>query len=208
MDGICVIQNWHGATGSMGHSMIVEFLMKKYITLLLFCFFTSLDTSDAVEDKLHYSSLDGLNAVRNIGDTAKGDHHFQIVSRSGEALLSSAKHPELESGSFAENISWSADGRYVAFSVRTSGPYMYDTFLFSVRSKQLILVPTDDIHYQTRPIRWHNNHTLIIQTNGPFGEKATEESVAAAYRYRRTIRISESPLQLETLYTTPRSKAQ
>ena len=150
-----------------------------------------------------YSSLDGANAVRNIGDTAKGDHHFQFVSRSGDVLLSSAKHPELVSGSFAENISWSADGRYVAFSVGTSGSYIYDTFLFSVRSKQLILVPTDDNDYQTRPIRWHDNHTLIVQTNGPFGGKATEELVAAAYRYRRTIRISESPLKLETLYKTP-----
>jgi Tol biopolymer transport system component len=176
--------------------------MKKYITLLLFCFFTSLATTSAVEDKVFYSSLDGANAVRNIGDKANSDHHFQIVSRSGEVLLSSAKHPELESGSFAENISWSADGRYVAFSVRTSGPYMYDTFIFSVRSKQLILVPTDDKDYQTRPIRWHNNHTLIVQTNGPFGGKATEE-MAAAYRSRRTIRISESPLKLETLYKTP-----
>lgn len=177
--------------------------MKKVLTLFVFVFIIGFATSSAVEDKVLYSSPDGANAVRNIGDIAKGDPYFQIVSRSGDVILSSAKHPELMSGSFAEHISWSADGRYVAFSFRTSGPYIYDTFIFSMRSKQLIIVPTNDNDYQTRPIRWHDNRTLIVQTNGPFGGKATEEMLAAAYRYRRTIRISESPLQLETLYTTP-----
>ncbi len=179
--------------------------MKTSITLVLFGLFVGLATSNAIEDSVAYSSPDGSITVRNIGDTASADHHFQIVGRSGDVLLSSAKHPELESGSFAENIFWAPDGRYVAFSVRTGGPYMRDTFVYSVRSKQLVRVLTEDGDHQTRPVRWHNNHTLIVQTEARLGGKATEEKEAASYRYRRTIRISGKHMQLETLYTTPRT---
>lgn len=179
--------------------------MKTPPTIVLFCHIVGLATSSAIEDGVAHSSPDGSIIVRNIGDTAATNHHFQILTRAGDVLLASDKHPHLESGSFAENIAWTADGRYVAFSVRMSGPYIRDTFIYSVRSKQLVQVATDDDDYQTRPVRWHNNHTLIVQTDGPFGGKATEDKESASYRYRRTIRISGSPIQLETLYTTPRT---
>ena len=94
----------------------------------------------------------------------------------------------------------------MAFSVRTSGPYIRDTFIYAVRSKQMVRVPTKDDDYQTRPVRWHDHDTLIVQTVAPFGGKATEDKESAFYRYRRTIRISGSPIQLETLYTTPRTR--
>ena len=179
--------------------------MKTFLTIVFFGLFAGLATSNAAEDRVDHSSPDGSVTVRNIGDTANPDHHFQIVGRSGDVLLSSDKYQDLESGSFAENIAWTADGHHVAFSVRTSGPYIRDTFIYSVRSKQLVRVPTEDDDYQTRPVRWHDNHTLIVQTGAPFGGKATEDNESASYRYRRTIRISGSPIQFETLYTTPRT---
>jgi hypothetical protein len=179
--------------------------MKTLLTILLAGVFAGLATSSGTEDCVAHSSPDGSISVKNIGDTAAPDHHFQIVSRSGEVLLTSDKHPGLETGSFAESVAWSPDGHYVAFSVRTSGPYIRDAFVYSVRSKQLVRLPTEDDDYQTRPVRWHNNHTLIIQTEAPFGGKATEAKESVSYRYRRTIRLSGSPIQFETLYTTPRT---
>jgi hypothetical protein len=179
--------------------------MKTFITIALFGLFAGMGKSSAVEDSVSYSSPDGSITVRNIGDSAAPDHHFQIVGRSGGVMLSSAKHPDLESGAFAENILWASDGACVAFSVRTSGPHIRDTFIYSVLSKQLVRVPTKDDDYQTRPVRWHDNHTLIVQTDAPYGGKATEDKVSTSYRYRRTIRISGSPLQLDTLFTTPRT---
>ncbi len=179
--------------------------MKTLHTILLFGAFAGLATSSAMEDRVAHSSPDGSVTVRNIGDSAVPDHHFQIVGSSGDVLLASDKHPDLESGSFAESVAWSSDGHYVAFSVGTSGPYIRDVFVYSVRSKQLVRVLTKDDDHQTRPVRWHDNHTLIVQTEAPFGEKATEDKESASYRYRRTIRISGSQMQLETLYTTART---
>jgi hypothetical protein len=186
----------------------VSHRMKTSFAILLFGLFAGLATSSAMEAPVAHSSPDGSVTVRNIGDTAAPDHHFQIVSRSGEVLLASDKHPDLGTGSFAESVVWSPGGHYVAFSVRTSGPYIRDTFVYSVRFKHLVRVPTEDDDYQTRPVRWHGNHTLIVQTEAPFGGKATEDKESASYRYRRTIRLSGSPIQLETLYTTPRTHPQ
>ena len=179
--------------------------MKNLLTIALVGILAGLASSQAAEDPVAHPSPDGSVTIKNIGDTAASDHHFQIVSRSGDVLLASDKHPNLESGSFAESIVWSPDGCQVAFSVRTSGPYIHDTFVYSVQSNQLVRVPTKDDDYQTRPVRWHNNDTLIVQTNAPFGGKATEATAAISYRYRRTIRVSGSPIQFETLYTTPRT---
>ena len=179
--------------------------MKTLQTILLFGVFASVATSSAMEDRVAHTSPDGSITIRNIGDTAAPDHHFQIVSHSGDVLLTSDKHPDLKAGSFAESVAWGPDGHYVAFSVRTSGPYIRDTFVYSVRSKQLVRVLTKDEDYQTRPVRWHDNHTLIVQTAAPFGGKATEDKESVPYRYRRTIRLSGSPIQFETLYTTLRT---
>jgi hypothetical protein len=63
-------------------------------------------------------------------------------------------------------------------------------------------VPTDDDDYQTSPVRWHDARTLIVQTHYPVGGKATEDR--PSYQYRRTIRLSESPLRQDTLYTSKR----
>lgn len=183
--------------------------MKNFaIHWLAYLFAASLATVSAAEDRVAHSSPDGSVTLRNIGDTAAADHHFQIISRSGAVLWASDKDPKLQSGSFAENIAWSSDSRYVAFSVRTSGPYVRDSFVFSVGSKQLIRVPTEDDDHQTRPIRWHDNRTLIVQTTAPFGGKAGTDKESASYRYRRTIRISGNPVQFETLYTSPRTHPQ
>jgi hypothetical protein len=179
--------------------------MKTSLAIVLFFLLGGLATSKAMEDRVDHSSPDGSVTVRNIGDTANPDHHFQIIGRSGDVFLSSDKYPDLESGSFAENIAWTADGHFVAFSVRTSGPYIRDTFVYSVRSKKLAQVRTEDDDYQTRPVRWHDNHTLIVQTDAPNGGKATEDKASASYRYRRTLRIFGSPIQFEALYTTPRT---
>lgn len=179
--------------------------MKTLLTILLYGTLAGFSPSNAVEERVAHSSPDGATTVRNIGDTAAPDHHFQIVSRSGDVLLASNKHPELETGSFAESVAWSPGGHYVAFSVRTSGPYIRDTFVYSVRAKHLVRVPTEDEDYQTRPVRWHDNHTVIVQTEAPFGGKATEDKASNSYRYRRTIRLSGSPFRLETLYTGPRT---
>jgi len=179
--------------------------MKPLLNILLFGAFAGVATSSAMEDRVAHSSPDGSVSIKNVGDTAAPDHHFQIVSRGGVVLLASDDHPDLGAGSFAENIAWSPDGRHVAFSVRTSGPYIHDAFVYSVPSKQLVRVLTEDDDHQTRPIRWHDNRTLIVQTEGPFGGKATEDKESASYRYRRTIRISGSPIQFETLYTTSRT---
>jgi len=173
-------------------------------TIALCVILTSL-TSNATEDPVAHSSPDGSVSIRNVGDTSR-DHWFQIVKRNGDVLLDSSKHTKLESGSFAEAIIWSPDNRYVAFSVRTSGPYIHDTFVYSLRSNLLLAIPTDDNDYQTTPVRWLNARTLIVETAAPFGGKATEERADAQYRYRRTIRISEKPLRTETLYTAPRSR--
>jgi hypothetical protein len=178
--------------------------MKPLLTILFFGAIASVTTSSAMEESVAHSSPDGSVAIKNVGDTAAPDHHFQIVSSDGVVLLTSNDHPNLDAGSFAENIAWSPDGRHVAFSVRTSGPYIHDAFVYSVPSKQLVRVLTEDDDYQTRPVRWHDNRTLIVQTEGPFGGKATEDKESASYRYRRTIRISENPIRFETLYTTPR----
>jgi glucose/arabinose dehydrogenase len=175
--------------------------MKTLLTVGLCSVLVGWTTSYAMEDHVAHSSPDGSFTIKNIGDTAAPDHHFQIATRSGEIILASDKHPDFESGSFAESISWSPDNHYVAFSVRTSGPYIRDTFVYSVRSKQLLRLPTEDDDHQTRPIRWHDAQTLIVQTNAPIGGKATEDK--DSYRYRRTIRLSDSPIQSETIYATP-----
>jgi hypothetical protein len=177
--------------------------MKMFLAIVFFGIFAGLPTTSAFEDRVVHPSPDGSIIVKNIGDTAARGHHFEIVSRDGDVLLASDKHPDLKSGSFAENIEWTLDGHYVAFSVLTSGPYIRDTFVYSVRFQQLVRVPTKDEGYQTRPVRWHDNHTLIIETVAPFGGKATQEKESASYRYRRTIRLSGSPIQFKTLYTTP-----
>lgn len=182
--------------------------MKIILTIFLSGIFAGLGISSAMEDRVAHSSPDGAVTIKNVGDTAAPDHHFQIVSRGGEVLLASDKHPDLGTGSFAESIVWSPGGHYVAFSVRTSGPYIRDTFVYSLSSKQLVRVPTEDDDHQTRPVRWHGNHTLIVQTEAPFGGKAAEDKESASYRYRRTIRLSGSPIQFETLYTTPRTHPQ
>lgn len=162
--------------------------------------------SNAVEDPAPHSSPDGSVLIRNVGDTSR-DHSFQIVKRNGEILLDSSKHPKLARGSFAQMILWSPDNRYVAFKVRTSGPYIHDTFVYSLQSNLLLAIATDDNDYQTTPVRWLNSGRLIVETVAPFGGKADEERADAQYRYRRTIRISEKPLRAETLYTAPRSRA-
>ncbi|MBN8457923.1 MAG: hypothetical protein J0M04_08795 [Verrucomicrobia bacterium] len=177
--------------------------MKILPIMLLFSAFAGVAASGAKENPVAHPSPDGSVTLRNIADP---DYHFQITNRGGDVLLASDKHPYLETGSFAESIIWSPDGRHVAFSVRTSGPYICDTFVYSVRSKQLARVPTEDYDYQTRPVRWHDNHTLIVQTEAPFGGEATEDKVANSYRYRRTIRFFGSPIQFETLYTAPRTR--
>ena len=152
----------------------------------------------AVQDAQPHDSPNGAFTVANVGDTAQPDHYFQIRDREGRVLLSSTTHQLLESGSFANSISWSSDSRFVAFSVRTSGPSIHDTFVYSTRTKELLRVPTSDDDYQTTPVRWRNARTLIVQTSGPVGGKATDDR--SYYRYRRTIRISESPLRYEILY--------
>ena len=159
----------------------------------------------ADQDPQPHPSPDGAFTVINVGDTAQPDHHFQLRSHDGRVLLSSDSHPPLESGSFATAILWSPDSRFVAFSVRTSGPYIRDTFIYSTRTRSLLRLPTADDDYQTTPIRWHDARTLIVQTGAPFGGKATEESARSFYQYRRTIRLAESPLRHETLYTSTRT---
>lgn len=97
--------------------------MKRFFPMVRFVIFAGLATSSAIEDSAAHSSPDGSITVRNIGDSAAPDHHFQIVGRRGEVLLSSAKHPDLESGSFAESLVWAPDGHNVAFGVRTTAPH-------------------------------------------------------------------------------------
>ncbi|MEO7099341.1 MAG: hypothetical protein ABI162_08260 [Luteolibacter sp.] len=179
--------------------------MKTLYAIALCSILGGLPISNAVEDPVAHSSPDGSVTIRNVGDTAAADHHFQIASRSGEVLLTSDNRSGLESGSFAEEISWSPDSHYVAFSVRTSGPYIRDTFVYSTRSKHLMRIPTEDQDYQTRPVRWCDARTLVVQTNAPFGGNASEENGLVSYHYRRTIRLSENPLRLDTLYTSQRS---
>ena len=179
--------------------------MKTFLTIAFYGIFAGLGTSKATEDRIAHLSPDGSVAVRNIGNTADSDNHFQIVGKNGDVLLSSDQHSDIQTAAFAENIVWSSDSYYVAFSVQTSGPFVHDTFVYSVHSKQLARVLTKDDDYQTRPVRWHNNDTLIVQTNAPFGGKATEATAAVSYRYRRTIRLSGSPVQFETLCTTSRT---
>ena len=179
--------------------------MKTLHAIFLCEVLAGLPASNAVEDPSAYTSPDGSVTIRNVGNTAVPDHHFQIVTRSGDVLLASDKQLGLESGSFAEEISWSPDSHYVAFSVRTSGPYIRDTFVYSTRSKRLTRVPTEDHDSQTCPVRWYDAHTLIVQTQSSFGGKATDEKGLRSYHYRRTIRLSENPLRLDTLYTSQRS---
>jgi hypothetical protein len=156
-------------------------------------------------DPQPYTSPNGAFTAINVGDTAQPDHHFQIRTRDGRVLLSSDSRQPLEYGSFATSIRWSPDSRFVAFSVRASGPYIHDTFIYSVRSSELLRVPTDDDDYQTRPVHWPDARTVIVQTDAPFGGKATAANARSSYRYRRTIRVSESPLRHDTLYTTKRT---
>lgn len=158
----------------------------------------------AGQDPQAHSSPDRAFTIVNVGDKAQPDHHFEIRARNGRVLLSSATQLPLESGSFASSIRWSADSRFVAFSVRTSGPYIRDTFIYSTRTSELLRVPTDDDDYQTAPVRWHDARTLIVQTRSPVGGKATEGR--SYYQYRRTIRLSEPPLRQDTLYTSKRTR--
>lgn len=174
--------------------------VKLFLLLTLLLPSTLLAEVPAVPDS---TSPDGKVMIKNIGDSSAPFHHFQIVSSTGEVLLSSGKHPTLMPGYFAEDIIWSPDGSYVAFSVLTSGPYVHDTFVYVVNTRQLHVLPTDDPDHQTRPIRWHNKQTLIIETSGSWGGKATKESTDAFYKYRRTIRLSGKPLHLDTLYISP-----
>jgi hypothetical protein len=145
----------------------------------------------AETDAQLHSSPNGTYRVVNVGDTASPDHFFQIVARDGAVLLSSADSALLESGSFATAILWTPDSRLVAFSVRTSGPYVRDTFVFSPEEKSLIRIPTEDDDHQSAPVRWTDSKTLVVATRSPIGGKADKP----VHSYHRTIRVQTRPLR-------------
>ena len=152
----------------------------------------------AVTDSQPHASPDGACRVINVGDTADPDHSFQIVARDGMVLLSSADSPLLQSGSFATAIVWARDSRLVAFSVRTSGPYIQDTFVFSPAEKSLIPIATDDDDHQTAPVRWLDSKTLVVATRYPIGGKADKP----VHSYRRTLRVDVQPLRCSVIRTS------
>jgi len=152
----------------------------------------------AETDSPPHTSPNGKVSIFNIGDTAQPDHYFQIRSDDGRILISSNAYLGLTAGSFAMAIRWSLDSHFVAFSVQTSGPYVRDTFIYSTQTNTLLMLPTKEDDHQTTPVRWHTANLLIIETRFPVGGKADHDT----YSYRRTIRITDSPIHHETHYTT------
>jgi hypothetical protein len=175
--------------------------MNTAVKILLFVIVST--ACHAATDSQRYPSPDGAFSIINVGDSAQPDHHFQIRDRDGHVLLSSDAHPSLESGGFATSIRWSPNSAFVALSVRTSGPYIQDAFVYSTVDRALLRLSTDDSDYQTAPLRWSDAHTLILQTSTPVGGKASDDR--PLHRYRRTVRLHSSPLRYEVIRTSPRS---
>ena len=148
----------------------------------------------AETDAHRYASPDGAFYVANIGDTAAPECGFEVREQGGRVLLASAARPaDFSLPSFAKAVRWSSDGRLVAFAAQTSGPYIRDTFVFSVASGSLVRVPTPDDDHQSAPVRWSGRSTLLVSTRFPIGGKADHST----YRYRRTVRFRDTPLRCE-----------
>ncbi|MDQ6624020.1 MAG: hypothetical protein M3Y86_11135 [Verrucomicrobiota bacterium] len=160
-------------------------------------------TCHGATDSLRYRSPDGAFSVMNVGDSAYPDHYFEIRDRNGHVLLASNSFPSLESGSFASSIRWSPDSAFVAFSVLTSGPYLQDAFVYSIGDRSLLRILTKEVDYETTPLRWIDPHTLILQSRTPVGGKASDDR--PTYRFRRTVRLSSSPLRYKVIDASPRS---
>ena len=152
----------------------------------------------AETDAHRYSSRDGKLYVVTLGDRAAPEHGLEVRERGARVLLSSVMRPlDFPLPSFAEAVRWSADNTLVAFAARTSGPYVKDTFVFSVASGSLARVPTPDDDYQTAPVRWCSQRTLLVSTRFPIGGKAEHP----AFQYRRAVRWRDYPLRCEIVRT-------
>jgi hypothetical protein len=156
----------------------------------------------ALTDATPHPSPDGKFLIANVGDTAEPTHHFELRRSDGFVLFSFKGSPGFDLPSFAEDISWSDGGEFVALSVST-GKYLQDTLIIATASGKAIKVQTHDSDYQTRPIRWTRRGELIVETKAPYGGKADDDLSWARYQYRRTFRIRGGGLRVERVYTGP-----
>jgi hypothetical protein len=153
----------------------------------------------ALTDVTAHVSPNGKFQIANLGDTGTLAHHFELRRSDGSVIFSFKALPGFDLPSFAEDIVWSARGKFVALSVST-GKYHQDTLLIATASGKAIKIPTDDSDYQTRPIRWTQRGELIVETKAPYGGKADEDLGWARYQYRRTFRIRESGARVDCVY--------
>jgi hypothetical protein len=154
----------------------------------------------AVTDTVPHASPDGKFLIVNIGDTAQPEYYFELRGSDGHVILSFKSLPDSDPTSFAEDITWSPRGDFVAVSIST-GKYLRDTLVIATVSGAMIRVPTRDSDYQTRPVRWTRRGELIVETKASFGGKSDDANAWDSYQYRRTLRIRGGGNQVECVYT-------
>ncbi|MCF7785171.1 MAG: hypothetical protein K9N47_03560 [Prosthecobacter sp.] len=151
----------------------------------------------AVTDEAPHVSPDGRHAIHNIGDTAKGEHHFEIRTKAGEVLLTTHdKQWEKWTPTHANDILWSADSQFVL--LRYHDGKHDSTALYSFTDRKLIDL-SHVIDGWTVPIRWVSKRTFVVEDSGPHGGKAR----GGGYHYRKTYRIRSQPFRLDCVYTSP-----
>ncbi len=170
--------------------------MRSLVATLLFAVTASCAFGDT--DLTPHLSPDGRYAIYNVGDTADVSHHFEIRHRTGEVLFTSGAQDHLQgwTPTFAEDIRWSPDGRFVLLRYRDG---KYDaTALYALTERKLL-----DLSHVTDgwtvPVRWAGARSFVVEESGPHGGRA----LGGGYRRRVTYRIRPYPLHLECVHTGP-----
>ena len=156
----------------------------------------------AFTDPKPHKSPDGRFMIINVGDTAQYHHHFELRAADGFVVFTLKNLPEFELSSFAEDILWSKDSRFVALSFST-GTYRQDTLVISTATGKALKIPDEDTPGQTRPIRWTRLGELVVETKAPFGGKADDDLSWLRYHYRRTFRVRDGGARVECVYRSP-----
>lgn len=156
----------------------------------------------AFTDPKPHKSPDGRFMIINVGDTAQHDHHFELRAADGLVVFTLKGFSGFDVPSFAEDILWSKDGKFVAVSIST-GKYLEDTLVIATATGRALNISTEDEDYQTRPIRWTRLGELVVETKAPFGGKADDDLSWLRYHYRRTFRVRDGGAHVECVYRSP-----
>ncbi len=150
----------------------------------------------ATTDNAPHPSPDGLFAIDNLGDTANGDHCFEIRTKAGAVVYSSQNSAELKLPTHASAIRWTPDSKFVLLWVQQG---KYDsTCVFSTDDQKLIHLALGEVDSYTVPVRWVGPRTFVVEVSGPHGHNARMDM----WHYRKTYRVATHPFKLKCVATS------